>query len=249
MKREDFNEFDFSTLTMRRLSFLPLYKLPRTYTFGTPGVSCGLMPPGHPLYFFRHISTQYGNDGRNSPVVFMLRSRELVLVRSLKYRWNTPLEVIANGYYKPVPQKGLRFKLWEYRCYQFWNNCYQDENKGIFIPMRRPEPKSYVSVHDGRSYSANGPAQQRYEAEQAAKGHLITHENLYAVRYIQQWYPEYVYDRFMHASIKTARFWFDGAVREVDIDNHWWERFAEERQVDIDGLPKEISLEGVPGYE
>lgn len=56
-----------ATLNAAKVAALPIYKLPRTYSTGTPGMGCHMDPPGYPTYYIMPVYNQHGNTPRNAP--------------------------------------------------------------------------------------------------------------------------------------------------------------------------------------
>lgn len=55
------------TLNADRISRLPVYKMPRTYYAGSPGMGCFMDPPGYPTYYVQPVYNSHGNTPRNAP--------------------------------------------------------------------------------------------------------------------------------------------------------------------------------------
>ena len=210
-------KISYETIDQNRLARLPKYELPPTYQLQKdPGNGCFLDPPGYPSYFTRSVYTQYGN----SPP----RSAQMLLLGRVVQGPREDYEKVAarlKRLYLPLPIDHPRTRAWIEKLYGYFKNCYQDPAKGPKVADLLIFPVPYYKLKtftDDPRFSDEWREKERAAVDQAnreitAVGYLVAiPENHRAVKYIQEYYPEYKPEiNLIH--------------NPTDSPGDWWERY------------------------
>ena len=141
---------DWSTINLKHLAALPVYKKPPTYHISPHlGSACAGNPPGHPSYFVRSVYTQHGNSprrGAQTVIVHPTLGARVVWssVDDDRYYAQARRENIEDAWrftqskynerlnrlWIPLPLDNPRVKLWMADRFRQSHRCYVDPSNG-----------------------------------------------------------------------------------------------------------------------
>lgn len=233
---------DYSTINLKRLRRLPVYKLPPTYQLSRHmGAACAGDAPGFPSYFLQSVYNQYGNPTRHTPhnvikdpttgLLHIVHGKEWYPSGDYWNAWKKPLFRL----WKPLDIRHERVRLWMQAQYVHFNHCYydpEDQKYGshtliwpipdyvindIEAPFRvliKRAERSGDNVEYRKQYAHMFGARLRYKDH---KWCLTKPYNHQAVRSIREFYPE-------HEPIVE---WIEEPPYDGYEPNQlWWERSA-----------------------